>query len=154
MNKLRGQLAPNVMDDGLRLTYIAVPCTIHSTAMYASFGKQRMSQSKELVAASATSMVLAIVSRGETYGYAIIKEIHKVSDAQIEWTDGMLYPVLRRLEKQGLLKSQWRVAESGKRRRYYAIKKTGRQALAAYRQQWQMTNRVLNSLWKRAECLT
>jgi PadR family transcriptional regulator PadR len=113
-----------------------------------------MSQSKELVAASATSMVLAIVSRGETYGYAIIKEIHKVSDAQIEWTDGMLYPVLRRLEKQGLLKSQWRVAESGKRRRYYAIKKTGRQALAAYRQQWQMTNRVLNSLWERAECLT
>lgn len=113
-----------------------------------------MSQSKELVAASATSMVLAIVSRGETYGYAIIKEIREVSDAQIEWTDGMLYPVLRRLEKQGLLKSRWRVGESGKRRRYYTIKKSGREALAEYQQQWRMTNQVLQSLWERAECLT
>ncbi len=113
-----------------------------------------MSQSKELVAASATSMILAIVSRGETSGYAIIQEIREASDAQIEWTDGMLYPVLRRLEKQGLLKSQWRIAESGKRRRYYTIKKSGRQALAEYMQQWQMTDRVLNSLWERAGCLT
>jgi PadR family transcriptional regulator, regulatory protein PadR len=113
-----------------------------------------MSQSKDLVAASATSMVLAIVSRGETYGYAIIKEIREASDAQIEWTDGMLYPVLRRLEKQGLLKSRWRVGESGKRRRYYTIKRTGEQALVEYRLQWQMTNRVLNSLWEKAGCLT
>ena len=113
-----------------------------------------MSQSKELVAASATSMVLAIVSRGETYGYAIIKEIREVSDAQIEWTDGMLYPVLRRLEKQGLLKSRWRVAESGNRRRYYTIKSSGRKALTEYKQQWQMTDRVLQSLWGRIECLT
>jgi PadR family transcriptional regulator len=113
-----------------------------------------MPQSKELVAASATSIVLAIVSRGETYGYAIIKEIREASDAQIEWTDGMLYPVLRRLEEQGLLKSRWCVAESGKRRRYYTIKKTGQKALIEYRRQWQMTNRVLNSFWEKAGCLT
>ena len=112
-----------------------------------------MSQSKELVAASATSMVLTIVSRGETYGYAISKDIREVSDAQIEWADGMLYPVLRRLEKQGLLKSRWCVAESGKRRRYYTIKKSGQQKLAEYKQQWQMTNRVLNSLWEGAGCM-
>ena len=75
-----------------------------------------MSQSKELVAASATPMILSILSRGETYGYAIIREIREISDTQIEWTDGMLYPVLRRLEKQGLLESAWRIAESGKKR--------------------------------------
>ncbi len=56
-----------------------------------------MSQSKDLVAASATSMILSIVSRGETYGYAIIGQIRDVSGGEIEWTDGMLYPVLRRL---------------------------------------------------------
>jgi DNA-binding PadR family transcriptional regulator len=118
-------------------------------------GKEaRMSQSKELVAASATSMILSIVSRGETYGYAIIREIREVSDAQIEWTDGMLYPVLRRLEKQGLLESQWREAESGKRRRYYRLKKAGQKALREQQTQWQLTNRVLNRLWKEAPCLT
>src|SRR5215813_3765009 len=88
-----------------------------------------MSQSKELVAASATPMILAILSRGESYGYAIIREIREVSDSQLEWTDGMLYPVLRRLEKQGLLESKWRVAETGRKRRYYRIKKSGRAAL-------------------------
>jgi DNA-binding PadR family transcriptional regulator len=113
-----------------------------------------MSQSKELVAASATPMILAILSRGETYGYAIIREIRDVSESQIEWTDGMLYPVLRRLEQQGLVESQWRVAESGKKRRYYRIKKPGRAALGEQRSQWQLTNRVLNRLWKEAPCLT
>jgi DNA-binding PadR family transcriptional regulator len=113
-----------------------------------------MSQSKELVAASATPMILAILSRGETYGYAIIREIREVSETQIEWTDGMLYPVLRRLEKQGLLESQWRVAESGKRRRYYRIKTAGQKALREQQTQWQLTNRVLNRLWKEAPCLT
>jgi DNA-binding PadR family transcriptional regulator len=113
-----------------------------------------MSQAKELVAASATPMILAILSRGETYRYAIIREIREVSDTQIEWTDGMLYPVLRRLEKQGLVESNWRVAETGKKRRYYRIKKSGRAALDDQRAQWQLANRVLNRLWKEAPCLT
>lgn len=113
-----------------------------------------MSQSKDLVAASATPMILSIVSRGEIYGYAIIREIREVSDMQIEWTDGMLYPVLRRLEKQGLLESTWRVAESGKKRRYYRIKKSGLAALSEHRTQWQLTNRVLSKLWKETPCPT
>jgi DNA-binding PadR family transcriptional regulator len=113
-----------------------------------------MSQSKELVAASATGMILSILSRGETYGYSIIREIRDVSDSQIEWTDGMLYPVLRRLEKQGLLESQWRVAETGKKRRYYRITKSGRKALCEQQAQWQLTNRVLNKLWRETPCLT
>ena len=62
-----------------------------------------MAQSKDLVAASATPMVLAILSRGESYGYAIVQEIREVSEHQIEWKDGMLYPLLRRLEKQAVL---------------------------------------------------
>jgi DNA-binding PadR family transcriptional regulator len=99
-------------------------------------------------------MILSIISRGETYGYAIIREIRDVSDSQIEWTDGMLYPVLRRLEKQGLLESQWRVAETGKKRRYYRIKKSGQKVLREQQAQWQLTNRVLNKLWKEAACLT
>jgi PadR family transcriptional regulator PadR len=113
-----------------------------------------MSQSKELVAASATPMILSVLSRGESYGYAIIQEIKAISENQIEWTDGMLYPVLRRLESQGLVESEWRVGESGKKRRYYRIKKVGLKALSEQRAEWQLTNRVLAKLWKEIPCLT
>ena len=113
-----------------------------------------MPLSKELVAASATPMILSVLSRGENYGYAIIQEIKALSGNEIEWTDGMLYPVLRRLESQGLVGSQWRVGESGKKRRYYRIKKDGLQALREQRSQWQLTHRVLSELWKGVPCWT
>lgn len=114
-----------------------------------------MLQSKELVAASTTPMILSILSRGETYGYAIIREVREVSDAKIEWSDGMLYPVLRRLETQGLVKSRWRLAEdTGKKRRYYQLKSKGKEALGEHQSQWKMTNRVLNKLWNQEPCTT
>ena len=113
-----------------------------------------MAQSKDLVAASATPMVLAILSRGESYGYAIVQEIREVSDQRIEWKDGMLYPLLRRLEKQGLVESTWRIADSGKRRRYYRLNDDGQAALARQREQWQLTNRVLTALWEPTACVS
>lgn len=111
-----------------------------------------MPQSKELVAASATPLILSILFRGESYGYAIIQELRSLSDEEILWTDGMLYPVLRRLEKQGLILSEWRVAESGKRRRYYCIKKPGLEQLKEHKRQWTLTNNVLTKLWEDLPC--
>ena len=111
--------------------------------------------SKELVAASTRPLVLAILSQGEDYGYSIIQKVRDMSNEKIAWTEGMLYPVLRRLEKQGLVKSRWLVAEeTGKRRRYYRINSKGRDALAEQQAQWQMTNRVINKLWKLEPCTT
>jgi PadR family transcriptional regulator PadR len=112
-----------------------------------------MSQSRELVAASATPLVLSILGRGESYGYAIIQEVRKLSDSEIEWTDGMLYPVLRRLEKQGLVRSEWHAGETSKNRRYYYINRSGRTALQEHKRQWLVTNRVFNKLWEEAPCM-
>ena len=69
---------------------------------------------KELVAASAQPMILSLLARGESYGYAIIRDVRETSGERIEWTDGMLYPVLHRLERRGLVRSRWRVSESGR----------------------------------------
>ncbi|MSV28852.1 MAG: PadR family transcriptional regulator, partial [Bryobacterales bacterium] len=60
-----------------------------------------MDMSKDLVAASATPLVLAILAQGDSYGYAIIKRVGELSGGHLQWTDGMLYPVLHRLERQG-----------------------------------------------------
>ena len=107
-----------------------------------------MSQSKELVAASATPMILSILSRGETYGYAIIREIREVSDTQIEWTDGMLYPVLHRMEREGWIQSRWGEAETGRKRKYYSLRKDGQKALKEQHEQWVTVSKVLQQLWK------
>ena len=103
---------------------------------------------KELVAASAEPLVLSLLSRGESYGYAIIQTLHECSGEKIEWTDGMLYPVLHRMERKGWIKSRWLEAESGRKRKYYALTRRGAQALAEQRSDWIAVNTTLASLWK------
>ncbi len=109
---------------------------------------------KDLVAASAAPMVLAILSRGESYGYAILKAIRQRSQGEIQWTDGMLYPVLHRLEKQGLIESRWGESETGRKRRYYRIKKAGGAALKDHLRQWMTVYSTLTQLGKEQPCLT
>ena len=104
--------------------------------------------SRELVAASAEPLVLSLLARGETYGYAIIQEIRKLSGDKIEWTDGMLYPVLHRMEDKGLIQSRWAEAETGRKRKYYSLKRDGKKALQKQRDQWLTVHETLASLWK------
>ena len=103
---------------------------------------------KELVAASTEPLILSLLSQGESYGYAIIQEVKQLSGDKIEWTDGMLYPVLHRLEDNGWIKSRWVEIENGRKRKYYSIKKDGVQALREKREQWTVINSVLSGLWK------
>ena len=109
---------------------------------------------KDLVAASATPLVLSILSEGESYGYAIIKRVRELSDGEMQWTDGMLYPVLHRLEAQGLVESRWVRPESGRKRKYYRLKKKGAAALKDHRAQWTTVISVLTRLWEENPCLT
>ncbi|MDB6029844.1 MAG: hypothetical protein JWM16_182 [Verrucomicrobiales bacterium] len=103
---------------------------------------------KELVAASAEPLILSLLSQGESYGYAIIQQIRTLSQDQMQWTDGMLYPVLHRLEKRGWISSRWMESEAGRKRKYYAIKKDGKQALENQKTQWTTVHSVLSQLWK------
>lgn len=108
-----------------------------------------MEMNKDLVAASATQLVLAILAEGDSYGYAIIKRVAELSGGHLQWTDGMLYPVLHRLERQGLVAAKWAAAETGRRRKYYRITKEGKSQLAAQRQQWQVVDDALRGIWMR-----
>ena len=100
---------------------------------------------KDLVAATATPLVLAILSEGESYGYAIIKRVDELSGGELQWTDGMLYPVLHRLERAGLVKASWGQAESGRRRKYYRLTDRGSKELANQQRQWQVVNETLRA---------
>ena len=106
-----------------------------------------MSINKDLVAASSTPLVLAILAEGDSYGYAILKRVRELSGGELEWTDGMLYPVLHRLERSGLIESRWENAESGRRRKYYRITETGREQLDDERRQWRTVDQALDKIW-------
>ena len=102
-----------------------------------------MSISKDLVAASSTPLVLSILAEGDSYGYAILKRVRELSGGELQWTDGMLYPVLHRLERSALIEARWDQAESGRRRKYYRVTDAGREQLAEERRQWRAVDEAL-----------
>ena len=103
---------------------------------------------KDLVAASATPLVLAILAEGESYGYAILKRVRELSGGELTWTDGMLYPLLHRLRRLGYVTTEWRTPPEGRRRRYYAITDDGRAALTEHQRQWATVTRALGDIWR------
>lgn len=103
--------------------------------------------SKELVAASSRPMVLSILAGGESYGYEILQRVSLLSRGRFEWSDGMLYPVLRRLERDGLIAGEWRTMDTGRRRRYYRLSEKGRRKLEEDRAGWLAVHGALSLTW-------
>ena len=110
--------------------------------------------SKELVAASTVPLVLSVLTEGESYGYALIQRVRELSDGKIEWTEGMLYPVLHWMEKEKLIESEWRDSEVGRKRKYYRLRKEGRKALKEEKERWLSVHETLSLLWKTSLTLT
>jgi PadR family transcriptional regulator, regulatory protein PadR len=103
---------------------------------------------KDLIAASSTPMVLAILAEADSYGYAILQRVRELSGGQLVWTDGMLYPVLHRLERLGFIEARWELSDSGRRRKYYRITTEGRAQLGHERRQWQAVDAALRGVWQ------
>ncbi|MBM3883888.1 MAG: PadR family transcriptional regulator [Verrucomicrobia bacterium] len=104
--------------------------------------------SKELVAASTVPLVLSVLTEGESYGYALIQRVRELSGGRIEWTEGMLYPVLHWMEREKMIESRWRQAETGRKRKYYRLRKEGRKALHTEQRHWLTVHATLDRLWK------
>ena len=105
---------------------------------------------KDLIAASATPLVLAILAEGDSYGYAIIKRVAELSGGHLQWTDGMLYPVLHRLERQGLGLGEVGRVRDRPQAQVLPDHKEGRAELAAQRQQWKAVDSTLRGIWMKA----
>jgi DNA-binding PadR family transcriptional regulator len=108
---------------------------------------ERMKLAKDLIAASSVPLVLSILAEGESYGYALAQRVRELSDGAIAWTDGMLYPVLHRLEGQGLIEARWAESPAGRPRKYYALTRGGRKALRDQRAQWDVVQQTLAKIW-------
>lgn len=102
---------------------------------------------RELKAASAKPMVLSILSHGESYGYQIIQHIETLSGGDMEWSEAMIYPLLHRMNSDGLIKSRWEIMDNGRKRKYYSLTDKGKKELASEKKQWMNVHRVLQQLW-------
>ena len=89
-------------------------------------------------------LVLAILEAGTLYGYEIAQRARR--RANLKWEEGTLYPLLHRLERDGLLASEWRKAPTGKDRKYYSLTKKGKTALAKDRVDWKERVRVVSEI--------
>ena len=103
---------------------------------------------KDLVAASATPLVLDILNEGESYGYAIIKRVGELSGGELEWTDGMLYPLLHRLERNGHVEAIWGKSETGRQRKYYRLTRSGVDQLDRHRRQWHVIDQAMRGIFR------
>ncbi len=107
--------------------------------------------SKNLIAASAKPMILSLLRRGESYGYKILQDVTRLSGGTIDWSEALLYPVLHRLEKEGLIRSHWRMSEGSRMRKYYALTTLGRRELEAEKEHWLNIHGAFAKLWASEE---
>ena len=110
--------------------------------------------SKELVAASSKPLILSILAISDSYGYEIIRKVGELSDNELQWKDGMLYPILHKLEKEGCVRSYWKKSPAGRKRKYYTIEESGKTVLEEQKSQWHSVHNALNKLWGGEPCLS
>jgi len=103
---------------------------------------------RELVAASSKMIILSILSIEDNYGYQILESLKTFTEGFWEWKEGMLYPMLHKMEKDQLLKSYWTETPSGKKRKYYHITDIGTKALETEKSEWEFVNQTLSKLWR------
>ena len=103
--------------------------------------------SKSLVAASSKPLILGILQGGPLYGYKISQRVKEISNGKMEWADGMMYPVLHRLEKENMITSKWEQSKEGRHRKYYSITELGKQALYQEKAHWMSMHEVMLNLW-------
>jgi DNA-binding PadR family transcriptional regulator len=93
-------------------------------------------------------MVLGILAEADSYGYAILRRITELSGGELDWTEGLLYPLLHRLERLGHVESSWQAVAGERRRKYYRITRSGLAELAEQRRQWDTVVHALKEIWR------
>ena len=107
---------------------------------------QRDEFARNLAAGMYGLIVLDVLRDGPNFGYGIRKRIFKRSKGTWNWQDGTIYPVLRHLEKEGLVTSQWRRPKDGRQRCYYRLTPRGERVCQRQRRQWTTFTRTVNAL--------
>ena len=99
---------------------------------------------KSLISGSTTLLVLSLLENRDQYGYEMIKELEKKSEKIFVLKEGTLYPILHKLENDGLITSYMQESTAGKKRKYYSLTKKGRKELASKKEEWYTFSKQVN----------
>ncbi len=102
--------------------------------------------SKELVGASAAPIILSVLKHGDSYGYEIVQKVKELTNSEIKWQEASIYPVLKKLENSGMIKSYWKVQETERPRRYYTILPDGKLQLEQNIHEWELVHSMFAML--------
>ncbi len=105
-----------------------------------------MNTKKELIGASTGLLILSVLAKEPSYGYQIIRSINQQGEGLFLWQEGTIYPVLHKLEQEGLVRAQWQQADTGRERKYYYITAEGRNALGEAAGQWRGFSKLVLNL--------
>jgi PadR family transcriptional regulator, regulatory protein PadR len=95
-----------------------------------------MAQEADLLPGTLDVLILKAVSLGQLHGYGILLRIGQISDGALLIEQGALYPALYRLERQGLLDTEWGVSDNNRRARFYSLTAAGRKRLRSETDAW------------------
>ena len=91
---------------------------------------------KKTLDGNVETMLLALLERGPSYGYRIVRDLNDTGGGLLKMGEGTVYPILHRLEERELIGATWRDMPNGRRRKYYRLTPRGRRALGDNRRQW------------------
>ncbi len=122
-------------------------CMLRTQAVaISSGGDLGVPVSRELLKGSIALLILKLLSERDRYGYEIIQEAARRTENAFEFKEGTLYPALHQLEKRGYLRSEWRLANNGKQRKYYGLTAAGRKAASQSQKDWAIFTRTVNAV--------
>ncbi len=104
--------------------------------------------SKELIGASASPIILSVLRNGDSYGYEIVQKVKDMTNDKIKWREASIYPVLKKMENGGMIKSYWRHNENERPRKYYSILAEGEKQFELDKNELKLLYSVLGKLWK------
>lgn len=105
-----------------------------------------MTVSVEMMKGTVVPIALKLLAEREMYGYEILKEVNARSDNVLAWKEATLYPWLHRLEREKLIRSEWREGVGARKRKYYALTRRGATALARKTAEWTELSRAVNAI--------
>jgi PadR family transcriptional regulator PadR len=107
-----------------------------------------MSRPPDLVQGTLDGLILSLLALEPLHGLAISQRLRARSADVLQVSQGSLYPALHKLEHQGLLRAEWRLSESGKRAKYYALTRAGAKRLGAEREEWERLSTAISLVLK------
>ncbi len=105
-----------------------------------------MAVNNDMMRGIAEPIILKLLNNKKMYGYEIIKVVNEKTENAFQWKEGTLYPCLHRLEADGLIESEWQIAENSKPRKYYTLTKKGATEMAAKVEEWSHFSKAVNAL--------